>query len=142
MDGIEVEHDHGRAATVVLSGVACAAGIAGWWLADCCWGLIAYFVAVWILVTMRLLVTSLLQPPLPADASRAVEKALEAFARRYPDDKVTSTAIRAVEPDRIIVSVRYGTGRPGPRRYFAVSRPRLDTVTELDIKAWWPRGLR
>ena len=78
----------------------------------------------------------------PPEAADAVERAVAAFSAAYPDDEVKGAGVRAVEEDRIIVEVRYGIGRPGPRRYFGVSRDTLKVLGELPTSEWWPRGLK
>ena len=82
------------------------------------------------------------RPPQPPEAAEAVERALAAFSAAYPDDDVKGAGVPAVEDNRIIVEVHYGIGRPGPRRYFGVSRETLEVLGELLASEWWPRGLK
>lgn len=79
---------------------------------------------------------------LPPGAHDAARLALEFFRERYPSEPPTSVAVRAVEPERYIISVRYGFGMPDPRRYFAVPREGDGEITELRCSDWWPRGLK
>ena len=72
----------------------------------------------------------------------AAEQAVAAFQATYPNDEVTSVALRADEDERYVFSLRYGLGRPTPRRYFAVDKTDA-TVTEIsDHGAYRPKGLK
>jgi hypothetical protein len=82
----------------------------------------------------------------PTEARILAEKAIFAFCESYPDFRVRSVALRAIEVDRFVYSIRYDaqnhTSRPGLRRYFAVTRETDPSVVELDQRDWWPRGLK
>jgi hypothetical protein len=80
--------------------------------------------------------------PQVRQADQAIERARAAFVSTYPQDHITGAGIRAVDGDHIIVDIRYGIGRPGPRRYFAVSQQTLEVLGERPASEWWPRGLK
>jgi hypothetical protein len=64
------------------------------------------------------------------------------FCERFPEERVQSVAVRAIEPGRYVIAVRHGFGMPTPRSYFAIARPELSNITELSCAEWWPRGLK
>ena len=120
------------------STAGCLAGLAGWYWANWRIGLVSYLASI-------LLVGALFdrrRDLAPSDAERAMELAVAAFTGLYPEDRVDSVALRAVEPDRLVISVRYNRGMPLPRRYFSVSRSEPYQVVEEDTAEWWPHGLR
>jgi hypothetical protein len=83
---------------------------------------------------------------IPTEARLLADKAVLAFNEAYPKSIFRSAALRAIEVDRYVYSIRYDdpnqTSRPGSRRYFAVTRETDPVVVELDQSDWWPRGLK
>jgi hypothetical protein len=81
-----------------------------------------------------------------AAAKIDANEAVAAFESAYPGDQITSVALRAVEEERYVYSMRYRSpgqiSFPEPRRYFAVARTTGKNVIELDTMEWWPRGLK
>lgn len=72
----------------------------------------------------------------------ALALARSEFQQRYPTEHIKDVALRAVEPERFVFSIRSRMGNPQPRRYFGVSRMPPDVVEELPRRDWWPRGLK
>jgi hypothetical protein len=78
----------------------------------------------------------------PANAIRAAKFVGRWFAERNPRLPVNEWIVRAVEPERYVIAVSYCEGHPRPpRRYFAIARPGLTDITELQKsdweKPWW-----
>jgi hypothetical protein len=78
---------------------------------------------------------------LPAEARQGARVVLAWFREEFPEERIDSVAVRAIEPTQYVISIRHGMGRPTPRRYFAITRPDLTDITELPRAEWWPRGL-
>jgi hypothetical protein len=138
MAWVEVEEDVG-AWFYVGCYLAFAAGLAVWWWRGFAAGLAIYLGVGCAAVLGRQL---WLQMVLPREARQAARVVLAWFRERYPEERVEGVAVRAIEPQRFVIAVRHGCGRPTPRRYFAVSRPGLTGITELERADWWPRGLK
>jgi hypothetical protein len=106
-------------------------GFFAWFGVSVAVGMVDSFVAAW---------------RIPPEARGASKLAVEEFRRLHSTDTVKSVAVRAVEPERFVFSVRYETPNtvsfPTARRYFAVSRAEPVTATELAVENWWPRGLK
>jgi hypothetical protein len=138
MAWVEVEEELGP--WMLLFGYAdFAAGLAVWIWYDLVTALVVY---LGVLFSVSMLRGLYLQLHLPRAARLAAQRALDFFREQFPEERVKSVAVRAIEAERIVVSVRYGLGYPTPRRYFAVSLPDLEEIVELDRAAWWPRGLK
>ena len=134
----EVEEDLGDWG-LPIGLVAVAAGAAVWWCSNFTRGFFAYLgVMFGGFVTRELW----LQIQLPWEARRAANFVLAWFRDRHPDVRVQSVTVRAVEPERYVIAIRHGLAEPTPRRYFAIARPGLATITELPTEDWWPRGLK
>jgi hypothetical protein len=104
-------------------------------------------IAIWMggCLLWCVVVLSVLSCLLPGDALVAITFARAEFELRYPTDRITSTAVRAVEHERFVISIWYEDvlkAMPPLRRYFAVSRNWPPVVTELDGRDWRPRGLK
>jgi hypothetical protein len=135
---VEVELNGGP--WVLIAGVlGLVCGAAAWWYGDFCSGLFAYLgVGCGLLLARQLW----FQAWLPSDARRASNCVLAWFRQRFPNERVDSVAVRAVEPGRYVIAVRHGFGIPTPRSYFAVARSDLTNILELPVADWWPRGLK
>ena len=79
-----------------------------------------------------------ISPTIREGATRAVA----VFRQTYPNDELKSVALRAIETNRFVYSLRYGIGRPGPRRYFGVAKTGGDVVEISAGSRYWPRGLK
>jgi hypothetical protein len=83
---------------------------------------------------------------LPAEARRAAEHVGRWFEARFPDHQLKSLAVRAVEPERYVISVRCERNGvkswPTPRRYFAVARSDFGEIIEVPHGQYWGRGLK
>ena len=106
-------------------------------------GVISFFLATGLACLIQEFIGSI---RIPTEARCFSNEAVSAFEKAYPDAQITSVALRAIEEERYIFSVRYQSPRqiskPEARLYFAVSRSNNHDVTELDIAEWWPRGLK
>ena len=104
------------------------------------WAALAAFIlaAGLVHVVFDALAKRKLSPPIRKGADRAVE----AFLDAYPDDELQGVALRAIEADRFVYSLRYGIGRPGPRRYFGVAKTGTVVFEIADGCRYWPRGLK
>jgi hypothetical protein len=142
MRWLETEKDMGP--TVLLW------GLLGWGV-----GIAVFFVSNWLMAvllglltvaTLSILLDFIASWRMPAEARCAAEHAVAAFTNSYPDYKLSSVALRAIEDDRFVYSIRYdtpnGSSKPQSRCYFAVTRGIDTNVVELDRKDWWPRGLK
>ena len=82
---------------------------------------------------------------LPSAARIYAEAALRHFKLEYPDAKIINLAVRDMNEERLIISVRYERpgiySHPTPRVYYAVGRSD-QTVTTEEIRRWWPKGLK
>lgn len=118
-------------------------------------GIAVFFVAGWVMAIVaglavaastKVLVDLVASSRISADARLAADKAVDAFTNSYPDYNLSSVALRAIEDDRYVYSIRYEApnqlSKPQARCYFAVSRGTDTDVVELDKSDWWPRGLK
>ena len=126
-------------------------GALGWGV-----GIAVFFISNWLMAVLAglstvgilsMLVEVVSSWRIPKDTRRAAETAVAAFKSLYPDCKLASVALRAVEENRFVYSLRYDGPRnirstPQARRYFAVSRDDDSNVVELENWDWWPRGLK
>lgn len=138
MAWVEVEEEFEPWVSIVGT-FAFVVGVGVWWYRDFCAGAAAYLGIGFSAFFAR---EFWLQMRLPREARRAAKVALARFRERFPEERVESVAVRAIEPERYVIAVRHGFGRPTPRSYFAVARPGLTDITELSCADWWPRGLK
>lgn len=114
-----------------------------WWYGGWRYGLSVWFgtlivagIIDWLVLAWRI----------PSEARAASRLAVAEFKRLYPSNSVVSVAVRAVEPDRFVFSVRYQEAHtismPPQRRYFAVTRTAQPIVMELDTHGWPVFGLK
>ncbi len=141
---MEIERELNPGFCVVVSGcLLLPVQTAVWWFAGCEWAL-----AVWIdtLLVAGLADRLVAAWRLPPRAWAASKLTLAEFKRLHPADTVLSVAVREVEPERFVFSVRYQEPvticDPPPRRYYAVSRIESQTVTELDARDWPVFGIK
>lgn len=126
----------------IAGGIGLVAGCFVWWQQGCCAGIYAFYGVSFAVIGARMFWLLWLSVWLPRDVRRAANRVLAWFREQFPDEQVESVSVRAVEPGRIVVSVRSGFGMPTPRRYFAIDRHGAGEITELPVRDWWPRGLR
>src|SRR5262245_47676178 len=120
MAWVDVEEDD-RGLWVRIAGITgLVAGAGAWWQHDPCMGCLVFFSAVTLITLRRML---WLQLWLPWEARRAANVVLDWFKNRFPDARIQTVAVRAIEPKRYVIAVRHGFGSPTPRRYFAIARP-------------------
>jgi hypothetical protein len=114
-----------------------------WWYGGWRYGLSVWFgtlivagIIDWLVLAWRI----------PSEARAASRLAVAEFKRLYPSNSVVSVAVRAVEPDRFVFSVRYQEAQtismPPQRRYFAVTRTAQPIVMELDTHDWPVFGVK
>jgi hypothetical protein len=142
MHWVEVEAD-----TDMWSPVAGCVGFVivaiAWWYGNF-W--LSLFILYAIVLLIHLTVGFWRSAYLPKDAWYAGMLVEKWFREHFPEKRVESVAVRAVEPQRFVISVRYTERKivsyPIAREYFAIDRPSLSEVTELPKHEWWPRGLK
>jgi hypothetical protein len=114
-----------------------------------CWsgcadGFVVYFSGFMLFVVTSIITDFVQMSRLPREVRTAANYAVALFKDKYPNDRITNYALRAIEPKQIVISVRYQpTGylvEPTPRRYFGVALPDMVEVMELDQAEWRPRG--
>jgi hypothetical protein len=143
MRWLETEKDMGP--SVLLWGaLGWGIGIAVFFMSDWVTAIFAGLIAVAI---TSLLVGLVASWHIPAEARHAADRAVDAFNKLYPNCKLASVALRSIEENRYVYSIRYDgpdnvRSKPQARRYFAVSRDSEPLVDELDKSDWWPRGLK
>ena len=138
MAWVDVEED--GEPWVLIAGVAgLASGAIVWWHRDFCTAFFAYLAVGFAVIIARQLWS---QARLPWEARRTANLVLAWFREHFPNERVESVAIRAIEPGRYVIAVRHGFGMPTPRRYFAIARDDLTEITELPESEWWPHGLK
>ena len=83
---------------------------------------------------------------LPAEARGTADRVRLWFRERFPELRIEGVAVRAIEPERFVITVFYSDppciSIPRARRYFGVRRPDDGEITELPIRDWRPRGLK
>jgi len=142
MRWLQIEKDIGP--SVVLFGVlGWSVGIAVFLLSD--W-LTAIFAGCITAVAPPILVDLIASWRIPAEARLDAEKAVAEFTKLYPERTLDSVALRAIEDDRFVYSIRYDEpnvgSMPQQRCHFAVFRGPDGEIIELDPADWWPRGLK
>jgi hypothetical protein len=115
--------------------LAIAVGVAVWWWNDLVTGVMASLGAATLGVALQVI---WLQIRLPREARRAARVVVAWYQKRFPQEPVASVAVRAIEPDRYVISIRHEVGQPRIRRYFAIARPDLVDIVELPVAQWWP----
>ncbi|MFC1848669.1 hypothetical protein ACFL27_00535 [candidate division CSSED10-310 bacterium] len=78
----------------------------------------------------------------PPDIKPASQAALAAFQADHSDLKVDSIALRADEVERYVFSIRFGTGRPKPRTYYAVDKESQFAQEIKELERYWPQDLK
>lgn len=143
MRRLEIESDMSGSSFILWS-------IIGWGVALIVFFLSNFFnallAAVPTVLVLKLLNDYCASGRIPTEARLLADKAVLAFGKAYPKSIFRSAALRAIEVDRYVYSIRYDdpnqSSRPGSRRYFAVTRETDPVVVELDPNEWWPRGLK
>ena len=142
MRWLEIEKDMG-ASDLLWVALGWGVGTAVFFVSD--W-VTAIFGGMLTAIVLSLLADFVVAWHIPKDARRAADKAVAAFANLYPSYKLSNVALRAIEDDRYVFSIRYDAPKeystPQVRRYFAVSRKLDSNAVELDERDWWPRGLK
>lgn len=142
MAWVEVEED-GKLAMVVAVIVGGAAAIPVWRHTGFWSGLLAFYAAGTCGMLVYGFVRMLL---LPTKARTTAKRVRNWFGEQFPNLRILSVAVRAIEPERYVIAVRYEAPQtrsyPTARRYFAVSGAGGDDVVELPHEDWWPRGLK
>lgn len=108
---------------------------------------IAILVTIATVIVIGLLSDLIASIGIPSDARTASKRAVDAFRESYPECRFSNVALRAVESDRFVFSVRFDAPNgvlhePQARRYFSVPRDNEATIVELNNRDWWPRGLK
>src|SRR5260221_11400623 len=82
---------------------------------------------------------------LPSVARICAEAALRHFKLEYPDAKIINLAVRDMNEEHLIISVRYERpgihSHPSTRMYYAVGRSD-QTVAAEETTKWRPTGLK
>src|SRR4051794_6736397 len=104
---MEVENETCSGPCAVVAGLLLLAVLpAVWWVAG--W---EYALAVWLgmLIVAGTMDWFALAWRIPSEAKAASRLALAEFKRLHPADEVKGVAVRSVEPERFVFSVRYET---------------------------------
>jgi hypothetical protein len=135
---VDVEEESG--AWAAIAGVlGLVIGVVVWWYRVLLSGVFALLVIWLVAILVNLIWFQIL---LPRDARRAAKNVRSWFRAQFPEERVESVAVRAVDPERYVIVIRHGFGFPTPRSYFAIARPELEAIAELPASEWWPRGLK
>jgi hypothetical protein len=142
MFAIGVERD--RADQTVACVVGFTSGVITGWLAGWQAGVACWFTLTGVIGCITEFATELrTRRDITDDVRRAAKHVERWFVERFPDEEKTGVAVRAIEPDRYVISIYYrGMQMPPPRRYFAISRSDFTHIHEVPDTKYWPRGLK